>query len=74
MKMIYRPDIKSHLTLDNKQKVRTWEAMLPKIEKTKAAVQIPPFRQKVVGLKSIIPRRTKIGHSLKHFVQHCQET
>ena len=48
----------------------SWEARFPEGGKTRLAVEIPPFTQKVVGLKVVIPPGAKLGQSIKlHFVQ-----
>jgi hypothetical protein len=48
----------------------SWETWFPKRVKAKMAVEIPPFTQKVVGLKIALTAQAKTGRSLKlHFVQ-----
>lgn len=48
----------------------SWEVQFPQGARAGITVEIPPFTQKVVGLKVSIPGRVKIGHSSKiHFVQ-----
>ena len=48
----------------------SWEAQIPESVKVKVAVEIPPFTQKVIGLKVALTSDAKSGQSLKmHFVQ-----
>lgn len=53
----------------------SWEAKFPESAKAKMAVEIPPFAQKVVGLKVAIPARAKMSQSVKlHVVQRHSAT
>jgi hypothetical protein len=53
----------------------SWEAHFPESAKAKMAVEIPPFTQKVVGLKVALTSDAKSGQSLKlHFVQRQSAT
>jgi hypothetical protein len=53
----------------------SWEARFPEGVKARMAVEIPPFTQRVVGLKVALRAQAKIGQSLKlHFVQRHSAT
>jgi hypothetical protein len=53
----------------------SWEASFPQGKRVRLAVEIPPFTQKVVGLKVFIPEQAKLDRSIKlHFVQRHSAT
>jgi len=53
----------------------SWEARIPESVRAKIAVEIPPFTQKVVGLKVALSAQAKGAQSLKvHFVQRQSAT
>lgn len=53
----------------------SWEAWFPEGVKARMAVEIPPFTQKVVGLKVALPAQVRVSQSLKlHFVQRHSAT
>ena len=53
----------------------SWEARIPESVKAKIAVEIPPFTQKVIGLKVALSAQAKGAQSLKlHFVQRQSAT
>jgi len=53
----------------------SWEARFPEAVEARMGVEIPPFTQKVVGLKVALPAQAKIGQSLKlHLVQRYSVT
>jgi hypothetical protein len=53
----------------------SWEGSFPEGDRATLPVEIPPFTQKVVGLKVAIPAQAKMGQSMKlHLVQRNSAT